>query len=92
MSVLSSNCILNGKRVASNSKITYSKILNDISEILEGIVSFDKSIASIFFHCSKSQTNSTVSIAHDLIIDLLIMFFFSKNTNNFNIMSIHYGL
>lgn len=73
MSVLSSNCILFGKGVKPSSAITCSKILVDISEILERIVSFDKGTASIFFLYSKPQTSSTISNTHGFISDSAIL-------------------
>ena len=64
ISVLSSSWMLNGNGDAFSFSITCSRILLEMSVILEMMVSFDKGTASSFFQCSMPQTSSVISRAH----------------------------
>ena len=60
--MLSSSCMLNGE--AFSSSVTCSRMLLEMSVILERMVSFDKGMSSSFYLCSVPQTSSVISRAH----------------------------
>ena len=76
--MLLSSCMLNGNGEAFSSSITCSKILLEMSVILELMMSFDERKALSFFLCSVPQTSSVISKAHGFAdVSPIVCAFFS---------------